>query len=207
MPDRLPWLEVGEAAAAIAVILVGGRFLVRPAFRVIGGARTPEVFTALALLVVVGTASLAHAAGLSMSLGAFLGGVLLSDSEYRHELQADIEPFEGLLLGFFFISVGMSANLPLALHEPWFFAAAVPGLMLAKIAVAFPLGRAAAAVEPRPPSASPRAAAGQRVQLRAVLGGGRGGRADAGSVRPRDLGDRAVDGRDAAAVRRRRSGC
>ncbi len=142
-PDRVPWLEVGRAAAAIAVILVGGRFLIRPAFRAIGGARTPEVFTALALFVVAGSASLAHVAGLSMSLGAFLGGVLLSDSEYRHEVQADVEPFEGLLLGFFFLSVGMSANLPLALQEPWFFAAAVPGFMLVKIAVAFPLGRLA----------------------------------------------------------------
>src|SRR6185437_1464630 len=142
-PDRVPWLDVVRAAAAIAVILVGGRFLIRPAFRAIGGARTPEVFTALALFVVAGSASLAHAAGLSMSLGAFLGGVLLSDSEYRHEVQADVEPFEGLLLGFFFLSVGMSANLPLALQEPWFFAAAVPGLMLVKIVVAFPLGRLA----------------------------------------------------------------
>ena len=103
-----------RAAGAIAVILVGGRFLIRPAFRAIGGARTPEVFTALALFVVAGAAALADAAGLSMSLGAFLAGVLLSDSEYRHEVQADVEPFEGLLLGFFFLSVGMSANLGLA---------------------------------------------------------------------------------------------
>ena len=113
------------------------------AFRAIGGARTPEVFTALALFVVAGTASLAHAAGPVQSLGAFLGGVLLSESEYRHEVQADVEPFEGLLLGFFFLSVGMSANLPLALQEPWFFAAVVPGLMLVKVVVAFPLGRLA----------------------------------------------------------------
>ena len=107
---RLPGLEVARGAAAIAAILVGGRFLIRPAFRAIGGARTPEVFTTLALLTVAGAAALASAAGLSMSLGAFLAGMLLSGSEYRHELQADIEPFEGLLLGFFFISVGMSAQ-------------------------------------------------------------------------------------------------
>ena len=72
------------------------------------------MFTTVALLIVAGTASLATVAGLSPSLGAFMAGVLLSESEYRHELQADIEPFEGLLLGFFFISVGMSADLPLA---------------------------------------------------------------------------------------------
>ncbi len=140
-PGHLSWLELGRAAGAILAILIGGRFLIRPAFRAIGGARTPEVFTALALFVVAGSAALANAAGLSMSLGAFIGGVLLSDSEYRHEVRADVEPFEGLLLGFFFLSVGMSANLGLAVQEPWLFAALVPGLMLAKMAVAFGLGR------------------------------------------------------------------
>ena len=140
-PGHVSWLELGRAAGAILAILIGGRFLIRPAFRAIGGARTPEVFTALALFVVAGSAALANAAGLSMSLGAFIGGVLLSDSEYRHEVQANVEPFEGLLLGFFFLSVGMSANLGLAVQEPWLFVALVPGLMLAKIAVAFGLGR------------------------------------------------------------------
>ncbi len=140
-PGHVSWLELGRAVGAILAILIGGRFLIRPAFRAIGGARTPEVFTALALFVVAGSAALANAAGLSMSLGAFIGGVLLSDSEYRHEVQANVEPFEGLLLGFFFLSVGMSANLGLAVQEPWLFAAVVPGLMLAKTAVAFGLGR------------------------------------------------------------------
>jgi monovalent cation:proton antiporter-2 (CPA2) family protein len=141
VPMVVPWLDVARAAGAIAIILVGGRYLIRPAFRAIGGARTPEVFTALALFVVAGTAALADAAGLSMSLGAFLGGVLLSDSEYRHEVQADVEPFEGLLLGFFFLSVGMAANLSLAVQQPWFFAIAVPGVIVAKIVVAFILSR------------------------------------------------------------------
>ncbi len=140
-PHHVPWLELGRAVVAIAVILAGGRFLIRPAFRAIGGARTPEVFTALALFVVAGSAALASAAGLSTSLGAFIGGVLLSDSEYRHEVQADVEPFEGLLLGFFFLSVGMSANLGLAMEEPGLFATMVPGVMLAKVVVAFTLGR------------------------------------------------------------------
>lgn len=140
-PAHVPWLELARAVGAIAIILIGGRFLIRPAFRAIGGARTPEAFTALALFVVAGSAALAGAAGLSTSLGAFIGGVLLSDSEYRHEVQADVEPFEGLLLGFFFLSVGMSANLGLAVRDPGFFAMVVPGLMLAKVAVAFGLGR------------------------------------------------------------------
>ena len=116
VPDHVPWHDVARAAVVIAIILVGGRFLLRPLFRAIGGAKTPEVFTTVALLIVAGTALLATVAGLSPSLGAFMAGVLLSESEYRHELQADIEPFEGLLLGFFFISVGMSADLPLAVR-------------------------------------------------------------------------------------------
>ena len=141
LPTGVPWLTVARAVAAIAIILVGGRFLVRPVFRAVGGTRTPEVFTALALLVVVGTAALASAAGLSASLGAFLAGVLLSDSEYRHEVKATIDPFEGLLLGFFFLSVGMSANLGLAAADPLFFVIAVPGLVLVKIVVGFVVAR------------------------------------------------------------------
>ena len=141
VPDRVPWLDVARGAGGIAAILIGGRFLIRPAFRAIGGARSPEMFTTLALLIVVGSAALASAAGLSMSLGAFLAGVLLSGSEFRHELQADIEPFEGLLLGFFFISVGMSARLDLLAHEPAAIIAAVAALLAAKTAVMFALGR------------------------------------------------------------------
>jgi monovalent cation:proton antiporter-2 (CPA2) family protein len=141
VPDRVPWVDVVRGAAAILAILLGGRFLMRPAFRVIGRANMPEVFTAFSLLIVIGAAALANVAGLSMSLGAFLGGVLLSDSEYRHEVQADIEPFEGLLLGFFFMSVGMSANLALAMSEPGFIAASVAALLLIKIIIAFGLGR------------------------------------------------------------------
>ena len=141
LPGALPWIDLLKMVGGIGLILIGGRFLLRPAFRAIGGARTPEVFTAMALLTVVGTAALAHAAGLSTSLGAFLAGVLLSDSEYRHELQADIEPFEGLLLGFFFISVGMAANLGLALSQPAVIAAGLGCLLAGKLAVGVILGR------------------------------------------------------------------
>ncbi|MSP48978.1 MAG: glutathione-regulated potassium-efflux system protein KefB [Alphaproteobacteria bacterium] len=143
MPNMVPWQEVLGAIAVAVAIGGGGRFVVGPIFRAIGGARTPEVFTAMALLIVVGTAALAHFAGLSTSLGAFLAGVLLSDSSYRHELQANIEPFEGLLLGFFFMSVGMSANLPLVLGEPALIAAGVAGLVVLKAAIVFALGRLA----------------------------------------------------------------
>ena len=141
IPDHLPWIEVGKAGAAVAAILVGGTFLMPRLFRAIGGAKTPEVFTATALLTVVGTGAIAHMAGLSTSLGAFLAGVLLSDSEYRHELEADIKPFEGLLLGFFFMSVGMSANLGLALSQPLAIAAGLVALVGVKFAVCFGVGR------------------------------------------------------------------
>lgn len=140
VPQHVPWHDVLRGFAAVAAILVGGTVLVRPLFRLVGGARTPEVFTATALLLVAGTAALADWAGLSMSLGAFLAGVMLSDSEYRHELQADIAPFQGLLLGFFFISVGMSADLGLVLRAPGTVAAAVLVLIAAKAAVAFVVG-------------------------------------------------------------------
>jgi monovalent cation:proton antiporter-2 (CPA2) family protein len=139
LPDHVPWHDVARAAFAVAVILVGGRFAVPPLIRAIGGARTPELFTTAALLIVAGTAYIASLAGLSMSLGAFMAGVLLSQSEYRHELQADIAPFEGLLLGFFFISVGMSADLRLAAAHPGLLAAATGALLLAKVAINFAL--------------------------------------------------------------------
>jgi len=134
---QLSWEDFARGLGVIAVILLGGSLAVRPLFRIVGGTKTPEVFTATALLLVVGTAALADWGGLSASLGAFMAGVLVSDSEYRHELQADIEPFEGLLLGFFFISVGMSANLNLALAHPLRILAAVLALTFIKSAVAF----------------------------------------------------------------------
>jgi monovalent cation:proton antiporter-2 (CPA2) family protein len=143
VPDHVPWHDVARAAIAIAVIMVGGRFLMRPLFRAIGGAKTPEVFTTVALLIVAGTALIATVAGLSPSLGAFMAGVLLSESEYRHELQADIAPFEGLLLGFFFISVGMSADLQLAGTQPARLVEATAALLAAKSIIGFALARIA----------------------------------------------------------------
>lgn len=112
------WAEVARGAGAVAIILIGGSFLVPYVFRIVAAAKVPEVFTATALLLVVGTATLADQSGLSASLGAFLAGVMLSDSDYRHEIQADIKPFEGLLLGFFFISVGMAVDLHFLLQNP-----------------------------------------------------------------------------------------
>jgi CPA2 family monovalent cation:H+ antiporter-2/glutathione-regulated potassium-efflux system protein KefB len=134
---HLSWLAVAKGAGAVAVILVGGTLAVPLLFRMVGESRSPEVFTATALLLVVGTAALAGWAGLSASLGAFMAGVMVSDSEYRHELQADVAPFEGLLLGFFFISVGMSADLSLIPRHPVAIAGGVAGLLVLKSVIAF----------------------------------------------------------------------
>jgi CPA2 family monovalent cation:H+ antiporter-2/glutathione-regulated potassium-efflux system protein KefB len=134
---QISWVALLRGAAVIAAILVGGSFLVPQLFRMVGHAKSPEVFTATALLLVVGTAALADWAGLSASLGAFMAGVMVSDSEYRHELEADIQPFEGLLLGFFFISVGMSANMSLVVAHPALIAGLVVSLILLKAVIAF----------------------------------------------------------------------
>jgi CPA2 family monovalent cation:H+ antiporter-2/glutathione-regulated potassium-efflux system protein KefB len=133
----ISWFAVGRGALVIAVILVGGSLAVRPLFRMVGYSKSPEVFTATALALVVGTAALADWAGLSASLGAFMAGVLVSDSEYRHEIQADIKPFEGLLLGFFFMSVGMSAQLALFKHQAGLIILLVIALTAIKAIIAF----------------------------------------------------------------------
>jgi monovalent cation:proton antiporter-2 (CPA2) family protein len=139
--DTPIWLSILKVVGAIGAILLAGRYLLRPAFKAIGGAKTRELFTATALLVVAAAAAVAGAAGLPMSLGAFAAGVVLAESEYRHELQADVEPFEGLLLGFFFMSVGMSANVGLALREPLIILTGVVALLLGKGGIAYVLGR------------------------------------------------------------------
>ena len=136
-----PGLGALKSLAVVAAVIIGGRLLLRPVFRAIAASRIQEVFTAAALLVVIGTSLLMQLAGLSMSLGAFLAGVLLADSEYRHELEADIEPFKGLLLGLFFIAVGMSANLVLVASRPVAILAAVIALMAIKYIVVFLIGK------------------------------------------------------------------
>jgi glutathione-regulated potassium-efflux system protein KefB len=105
------WLEIAVAIACIAALLAAGRWLLNPMFRLLAEARAREVMTAAALLVVLGSAVLMEFGGLSMAMGAFLAGVLLSESSFRHQLEADIEPFRGILLGLFFLAVGMSLDL------------------------------------------------------------------------------------------------
>ncbi|RMQ43227.1 Glutathione-regulated potassium-efflux system protein [Pseudomonas cichorii] len=124
-----------QVLGSIAIVVIGGRYLLRPVFRIVAKTRIQEVSTATALLVVIGTAWLMELVGVSMALGAFLAGLLLADSEYRHELEAQIEPFKGLLLGLFFISVGMGANISLLFSAP----VQVLGLTVLLIGLKFPL--------------------------------------------------------------------
>jgi glutathione-regulated potassium-efflux system ancillary protein KefC/glutathione-regulated potassium-efflux system protein KefB len=141
LTGRSVWLAALTAIGVIVAVVVGGRYLLRPILHAIAASGIREIFTAAALLVVIGTALLMTSVGLSMSLGAFLAGVLLADSEYRHELEADIEPFKGLLLGLFFISVGMSADLGLIVSHPFAIVGATAALMAVKVAVLLGIGR------------------------------------------------------------------
>jgi glutathione-regulated potassium-efflux system protein KefB len=125
----------------ILAVVVGGRYLLRPVFRFVARADSVEVFTATALLVVMGVALLMDLAGVSATLGAFLAGMLLADSEYRHEMESNIEPFKGLLLGLFFISVGMSMDISLLLRRPGLIFGLVGALLLLKSVLLWPLGR------------------------------------------------------------------
>ncbi|ART55907.1 glutathione-regulated potassium-efflux system protein KefC [Acidovorax carolinensis] len=136
-------VEALKIVGVIGAIVLGGRLLLRPLLRWIAKSKTPEIFTAAALLLVVGIAYLMVLVGLSMALGAFLAGVLLADSEYRRELEADIEPFKGLLLGLFFIAVGMSIDFGVLMRSPWQMAALVLGFLAVKAVVIYGLARAA----------------------------------------------------------------
>jgi len=134
-------LGVLRTIGVIVAVVVGGRYVLRAVFRFVAKADSVEVSTATALLVVMGVAWLMELAGLSATLGAFLAGVLLADSEYRHEMESNIEPFKGLLLGLFFISVGMSMDLSLLWHRPGLVLTLLALLLALKSALLWPLGR------------------------------------------------------------------
>ena len=135
------WLSLAKVVAVLVGVVLVGRYVLRPIFRVIAATRIREVFTAMALLTVIGTALIVERVGLSMALGAFLAGVLLAESEYRHELEAAIDPFKGLLLGLFFMAIGMTVNLGLAIDQPGNLAALVTALILLKFALLYVIGR------------------------------------------------------------------
>ena len=134
-------LAAGQAISAVVLILIAGRLILRPLFRFAGSAASREMFLALVLLIIVGTALLTEMAGLSMALGAFLAGLLFAETEYRHAIEVDIEPFKGLLLGLFFVSVGMSIDLTQVAANPFWLAASVVGLFLVKGPIIFALTR------------------------------------------------------------------
>ncbi len=144
-----PWVQVGLALGVILGLVLAGRYLLGPLFRVVTGTKIRELSGALALLIVLATAGLVEHVGLSMALGAFLAGVLLADSPYRHELEADIDPFKGLLLGLFFVAVGMSAQLHLLVAAPLTILGLVAALVLVKLVVLLLLGRAVFKLTPR----------------------------------------------------------
>ena len=131
--------EALKIIAAIASIILGGRLLLRPLLRWIANSRTPEIFTAASLLLVVGIAALMQFVGLSMALGAFLAGVLLAESEYRRELETDLEPFKALLLGLFFMAVGMSIDFGVLRQFPGLMAAILLGFLSLKLVAIYGL--------------------------------------------------------------------
>lgn len=140
--ENLPgWVHTLVVLGAVAIIVIGGRYLVRPLMRVIARTRVRELFTASALLLVISVAVLMSLVGLSPALGAFLGGVVLANSEYRHELESDIEPFKGLLLGLFFMAVGASIDFHLVLSNPLLMLGMVAALMMIKGIVLWGLGK------------------------------------------------------------------
>lgn len=140
--NRDPWVSAALVVGAIALVVVAGRYLLRPVFRAVAKTDSVEVFTAVALLVVLGTALLMHEVGLSMGLGAFLAGVLLADSEYRHELESHIEPFKGLLLGLFFMGVGMSLELQRLYSAPVLVLGILVAVLLVQVAAMWAVARA-----------------------------------------------------------------
>jgi len=135
------WTSAAKGVVAIVVVIFASRCLVRPALKFIARHGSREVFTAAALLLVIGAALAMDRIGLSMALGAFLAGVLLADSEFRHELEADIEPFKGLLLGLFFMAVGMNANLGLLRDAPLTIFGLAAGLMVLKALLTYAIAR------------------------------------------------------------------
>lgn len=135
------WAQTLAVLGAVAAVVVGGRFMVRPLFRALARTRLREIFTAAALLLVVGIALLMTQVGLSPALGTFVAGVVLATSEYRHELESDIEPFKGLLLGLFFIAVGASIDFALIVSRPLLIAGLVAAIIAVKFGVLLALAR------------------------------------------------------------------
>jgi len=130
-------LAVLEAAITIAVIYGVGRIALRPILRLVAGTQSREAFVAIVLLLSIGTAAITGVVGLSMALGAFLAGLLVAETEFRHQVKIDIEPFKGLMLGLFFLSVGMGIDWRIVLDNPFLIPASAVGLIALKVAINF----------------------------------------------------------------------
>jgi glutathione-regulated potassium-efflux system protein KefB len=147
--QQMEFLAALKAIGVIVLVVVVGRYLLDGVIRIVARTRVKEAMTACALLTVIGVTLVMEKAGLSASLGAFIAGVLLADSDYRHEIEADIAPFEGLLLGLFFTAIGMSLNLALIVERPLLVFGVVVGLLAVKSGVLYALGRRAGLERPQ----------------------------------------------------------
>jgi glutathione-regulated potassium-efflux system protein KefB len=136
------WVSIGIAAASVVTVVFAGRWVLNPVFRLLADSKAREVMTAAALLVVLGAALIMQLGGLSMAMGAFLAGVLLSTSTFRHQLEADVEPFRGILLGLFFLAVGMSLDLNVVAANWMIIAGSVVAYMLIKAGAIYGIARA-----------------------------------------------------------------
>jgi glutathione-regulated potassium-efflux system protein KefB len=139
-PGQIDGYSALQAIGVLLLVVFIGRYVMRQLFRAVAWTQMREIFTATALLIVIGTGWLMNAVGLSMGLGAFLAGVLMADSEFRHEIEAQVDPFKGLLLGLFFISVGMTINLPSIYASPLFILGGVLTLLVIKALVLYAIG-------------------------------------------------------------------
>lgn len=137
----LGWIGVAKAVSVIVMLVIGGRYLIRPILRIIANTGMREIFTAFALLLVIAIGLLMQWVGMSMALGTFVAGVLLANSEYRHALETDLEPFKGLLLGLFFIAVGMSVDFGIFRTQPWLVLGLVTAFLFIKTLMLYLLAK------------------------------------------------------------------
>ncbi len=140
-PEMNVLFAIVEAVSILALIIIAARYILNPLLNMLVRFGSPEIFTATALLLVLGSAQAMEWIGLSMAMGAFIAGLLLADSSHRHEIITEVKPFRGLLLGLFFLSMGMSLHMSLLLETPILFAVAVAGLLTVKFVTLWPLAR------------------------------------------------------------------
>jgi glutathione-regulated potassium-efflux system ancillary protein KefC len=200
-------LDLRDAVVALTLVVAIvflGRPVLRPLFRVIAETHSREIFTAFSLFLVIGVALLLNMVGMSLALGAFIGGVVLAESEYRHEVEIDVEPFKGLLMGLFFIAIGMSLDFALWLQTPWMVLGLVAALLAVKFAVMLVLAKSFGMHGHQSWLIAALLCQGGRIRLHHLRRGAARTAAAGGDGEPADGRDRLVDGvhTDRAARRR-----